>query len=153
MLVFVFFYGYGDPRDLQVLTHFSLHDALPILRLDDLPCERQSQPEPAIRGSAAIGGGAIEGMADRLAAHAGAVVRNDDPRRMIVAVGVQQHAPALGTAGLGEGAVGALVQMATGVGQLSFSRPAEAGADRLGLESMARAGYASAEERRVGKEC
>src|SRR3546814_13697258 len=98
MLVFVFFYGYGDPRDLQVLTHFSLHDALPILRLDDLPCERQSQPEPAIRGSAAIGGGAIEGMADRLAAHAGAVVRNDDPRRMIVAVGVQQHAPALGRA-------------------------------------------------------
>src|SRR3546814_16033193 len=68
------------------------------VRLDDLPCERQSQPEPAIRGSAAIGGGAIAGMADRLAAHAGAVVRNDDPPRMIVAVGVPQPATALGRA-------------------------------------------------------
>ncbi|MGF1594653.1 MAG: enoyl-CoA hydratase-related protein [Kiloniellaceae bacterium] len=46
---------------------------------------------------------------------------------------------ALVAAGADEGVVGQLVQLATGVGALSFSRLAEA--ERIGLEYMARAGY------------
>src|SRR3546814_2911709 len=79
---------------------------------------------------------------DQLAAvlghEVGHVVARHPSEQMSQSAAIQT---ALGTAGLGEGAVGALVQMATGVGQLSFSRSAEAEADRIGLEYMARAGY------------
>src|SRR3546814_3388020 len=71
---------------------------------------------------------------DQLAAvlghEVGHVVARHPSEQMSQSAAIQT---ALGTAGLGEGAVGALVQMATGVGQLSFSRSAGAEADRIGL--------------------
>jgi predicted Zn-dependent protease len=77
-------------------------------------------------------------LAAVLAHEVGHVVARHPSEQMSQSAAIQT---ALGTAGLSEGAVGALVQMATGVGQLSFSRSAEAEADRIGLEYMARAGY------------
>lgn len=77
-------------------------------------------------------------LATVLAHEVGHVVARHPSEQMSQSAAIQT---ALGTAGLSEGAVGALVQMATGVGQLSFSRAAEAEADRIGLEYMARAGY------------
>ena len=77
-------------------------------------------------------------LAAVLAHEVGHVVARHPSEQMSQSVAIQT---ALGTAGLSEGAVGALVQMATGVGQLSFSRSAESEADRIGLEYMARAGY------------
>jgi metalloendopeptidase OMA1, mitochondrial len=77
-------------------------------------------------------------LAAVLAHEVGHVVARHPSEQMSQSVAIQT---ALGTAGLTEGAVGALVQMATGVGQLSFSRSAEAEADLIGLEYMARAGY------------
>src|SRR3546814_12084386 len=80
---------------------------------------------------------------DQLAAvlghEVGHVVARHPSEQMSQSAAIQT---ALGTAGLGEGAVGALVQMATRVGQLSFSRSAAAAADPLGLAYMARAGTA-----------
>ena len=77
-------------------------------------------------------------LAAVLAHEVGHVVARHPSEQMSQSAAIQT---ALGTAGLSEGAVGALVQMATGIGQLSFSRSAEAEADRIGLEYMARAGY------------
>src|SRR3546814_11545573 len=80
---------------------------------------------------------------DQLAAvlghEVGHVVARHPSEQMSQSAAIQT---ALGTAGLGEGAVGALVQMATGVGPLSFSRSAEAEADRIRLDYMAPAGHA-----------
>ncbi|MGD1878147.1 MAG: M48 family metallopeptidase [Kiloniellaceae bacterium] len=79
---------------------------------------------------------------DQLAAvlghEVGHVVARHPSEQMSQSAAIQT---ALGAAGVGDEAVGQLVQMATGVGQLSFSRSAEAEADRIGLQYMARAGY------------
>jgi len=77
-------------------------------------------------------------LAAVLAHEVGHVVARHPSEQMSQSAAIQT---ALGVAGAGEGAVGQLVQLATGVGALSFSRSAEAEADRIGLEYMARAGY------------
>lgn len=77
-------------------------------------------------------------LAAVLAHEVGHVVARHPSEQMSQSAAIQT---ALGAAGANEGAVGQLVQMATGVGVLSFSRSAEAEADRIGLEYMARAGY------------
>jgi len=77
-------------------------------------------------------------LAAVLAHEVGHVVARHPSEQMSQSAAIQT---ALGAAGVGDEAVGQLVQMATGVGQLSFSRSAEAEADRIGLEYMARAGY------------
>lgn len=77
-------------------------------------------------------------LAAVLAHEVGHVVARHPSEQMSQSAAIQA---ALGAAGVGEGAVGQLVQIATGVGALSFSRSAEAEADRIGLEYMARAGY------------
>jgi len=77
-------------------------------------------------------------LAAVLAHEVGHVVARHPSEQMSQSAAIQT---ALGASGIGNEAVGQLVQMATGVGQLSFSRSAEAEADRIGLEYMARAGY------------
>jgi predicted Zn-dependent protease len=77
-------------------------------------------------------------LAAVLAHEVGHVVARHPSEQMSQSAAIQT---ALGAAGAGEGVVGQLVQLATGVGVLSFSRSAEAEADRIGLEYMARAGY------------
>jgi predicted Zn-dependent protease len=77
-------------------------------------------------------------LATVLAHEVGHVVARHPAEQMSQSAAIQT---ALGASGFGDEAVGQLVQMATGVGQLSFSRTAEAEADRIGLQYMARAGY------------
>lgn len=77
-------------------------------------------------------------LATVLAHEVGHVVARHPSEQMSQSAAIQT---ALGASGIGDEAVGQLVQMATGVGQLSFSRAAEAEADRIGLQYMARAGY------------
>lgn len=77
-------------------------------------------------------------LAAVLAHEVGHVVARHPSEQMSQNAAIQT---ALGAAGVGEGAAGQLVQLVTGVGALSFSRSAEAEADRIGLEYMARAGY------------
>lgn len=77
-------------------------------------------------------------LATVLAHEVGHVVARHPAEQMSQSAAIQT---ALSASGIGDEAVGQLVQMATGVGQLSFSRAAEAEADRIGLEYMARAGY------------
>lgn len=77
-------------------------------------------------------------LAAVLAHEVGHVVARHPSEQMSQSAAIQT---ALQTAGVGDEAVGQLVQMATGVGQLSFSRTAESEADRIGLQYMARAGY------------
>ena len=77
-------------------------------------------------------------LAAVLAHEVGHVVARHPSEQMSQSAAIQT---ALGAAGANEGVVGQLVQLATGVGALSFSRSAETEADRIGLEYMARAGY------------